>query len=158
MVEKPSQAFPQKEPTQSPSKKEPQNASRVDNIFNFVRKGIMSPQANQFTDVHGNDYCHQELHTSQTQISKQDIVNSPGRKRRSEEIVLKGVDIGLVGIQRSPKIHKGGGYDPRSLLELPDRSNKHTERKGGYMPLKDWADVCLQFTMLLFSISFFWHI
>lgn len=150
MVEKPSQAFPQKDPTQSPSKIEPHNASPVDKFFNFVGKGIMSPQVNQFTDVHDN--CHQELHTSQMQISKQDIVNSPGRKRRSEEIVLNGVDIGLVGIQRSPKIHKGGGYDPRSLVELSDRSTKQTEMIGGYMPSKDWADVCLQFTMLLYLI------
>ncbi|RVX08203.1 hypothetical protein CK203_017776 [Vitis vinifera] len=106
MVEKPSQALPQKKPTQSPSKKEPYNASHVDNFLHFVGKGISSPQANQFTNVHGSGDCHQGLHISQMQFSKQDVENSPGRKRRSEELVLKDVDNELVSIQRSQKFIK----------------------------------------------------
>ncbi|XP_034701874.1 uncharacterized protein LOC117926727 isoform X2 [Vitis riparia] len=146
MVEKPSRALPQKKPTQSPSKKEPYNASHVDNFLHFVGKGISSPQANQFTNVHGSGDCYQGLHISQTQFSKQDVENSPGQKRRSEELVLKDVDNELVSIQRSPKIHKGGGRDSRSLLELSDRSNKHTERMGDYTPLTDWADIFSKFS------------
>lgn len=153
-MEKPIQALPRKEPTQSPSKKELYNAS-LDNFLDFPGKGLLSPQANQFRSIHGNVNCHHEFHISQMQFSKLDIENSPGRKRRSEEIVLNNVENERFRIQRSSKVHKGGGYDSRPLLELSDGSNKNTERMGVYTPLKDWADVGQQFTMLLFCFIIF---
>ncbi|KAK9284775.1 hypothetical protein L1049_023952 [Liquidambar formosana] len=74
--------------------------------------------------------------------------NSSGRKRRTDEIVLRDGDHvdEISKIQRSPKVHKGWGNDMDILLEQSKESNEKTNKIGDNTMLKHWADIFSKFS------------
>ncbi|CAK9167178.1 unnamed protein product [Ilex paraguariensis] len=108
---------------QSPARKELFERIQNDNM-NSVVEDVPYPKFNELTN--GFERC------------------SP-RKRRNEEIILKDRDneYEIAMIQRSSKLHKGGGCDSE-LVECPSGGNSETSMTGNES--KHWSDIYLKFS------------
>ncbi|XP_057963172.1 uncharacterized protein LOC131154424 isoform X2 [Malania oleifera] len=128
---------------QSSSRKDSFNTSDNDGMHIFVGKDMLSPTSSSFTNEHVNNDHHHGHDVSQTRVLMRDIENSSGRKRRSEEIILGDGDNAneSARIQRSSKVHRGGGCDLKYPLQCFNESNSGAKKIEGYSTSRHWTDI-----------------
>ncbi|KAF8410894.1 hypothetical protein HHK36_003431 [Tetracentron sinense] len=119
--------------TESSSRKELYNLSQNDNMHQVAGKDPCSPKSIQYSNEHGHSDCYPGLNILQKSFSIQEVGNSSGRKRSSEEIILRDKDhIDEFGrMQKSPKVHEMRGRELKFPWEHSNVRNNEAKNIGG---------------------------